>query len=65
VASSRTPGEWRAIDAPFALLGDWDPIPGRCSRCGQPAWLGESRWWHDGEPCPSRGRTAEFLPDTR
>lgn len=60
--TARAQAEWRAIDAPFAL-NDWEPLPGRCSRCGQPAWLGERRWWHDGEPCPSRGRGAEFLPD--
>lgn len=62
---TRTLTEWHAVDAPFTPLNDWDPIPGACSRCGQPARLGERRWWHDGAPCASRGRTAEFLPDQR
>lgn len=56
-----TQAEWRALDAPFAL-NDWDPIPGTCSRCGRAAWLGETRWWHDLEPCASRGQGAEFVP---
>lgn len=63
--TARTQAEWHALDAPFTPFGDWDPIPGTCSRCGQPAWLGERRWWHDGESCPSRGRPAEFVPDPR
>ncbi|MCX4750916.1 hypothetical protein OG455_41280 [Kitasatospora sp. NBC_01287] len=53
----------RALDAPFTPPDDWDPIPGTCTRCGQPAWLGETKWWHNAEPCQSRGRTADFLPD--
>lgn len=53
----------RALDAPFTPFYEWEPIPGRCSRCGQAAWLGERRWWHDKEPCPSRGLAADFLPD--
>lgn len=65
MATARTQAEWRALDAPFALLGDWDPIPGTCSRCGARAWLGETRWWHDGTACPSRGRRAEFVPEPR
>ncbi|MEV8324524.1 hypothetical protein [Kitasatospora sp. NPDC056731] len=63
------PRQWRAIDAPFSA-GSWDPIPGTCSRCGRPAWLGESHWWHDGPPCRARRTdhitapvTAEFIPD--
>jgi hypothetical protein len=53
---------WRALDAPFTLRGEWDPIPGQCSRCGAQAWLGESKWWHaNGQVCPSR-RPVEFLP---
>ena len=63
--TARTLDEWRALDAPFALLGDWDPIPGCCSRCGERAWLGETRWWHDLVPCPPRGRGAEFVLDPR
>ena len=55
--------EQRALDAPFTIPDAWRPISGRCSRCGEPAWLGERRWWHDGDTCPARGRTAEFLPD--
>ncbi|MFC1418583.1 hypothetical protein [Streptacidiphilus cavernicola] len=54
---------WRAIDAPFRPRDDWQPIPGACSRCGERAWLGETRWWHHtGRACPSR-RPAEFIPD--
>lgn len=60
--TSRTLTEWHAVDAPFTLITEWDPIPGRCSRCDGCAWLGESRWWHDEEPCRST-RPAEFLPD--
>ncbi|MCW7941677.1 hypothetical protein AAW14_06440 [Streptomyces hygroscopicus] len=63
--TARSLDEWHAVDAPFTPLTDWDPIPGRCSRCGQPAWLGESRWWHDLAPCKDRGLPAEFLPDPR
>ena len=62
-APSYPADRWHALDAPFTPLADWDPTPGTCSRCGQPVWLGEQRWWHKGDPCPSRGRTAEFLPD--
>ena len=58
-----TPDEQRALDAPFTTPDEWDPIPGTCTRCGADAWLGERRWWHDKEPCPSRGMPAEFLPD--
>jgi hypothetical protein len=61
--TGRTLAEWHAIDAPFIPLGDWDPIPGTCSRCGERAWLGETRWWHVLQPCPSRGRPADFVPD--
>ena len=60
----------RALDAPFTPPADWDPIPGTCSRCGGRAWLGETRWWHDGPTCRARptGRItqpvpAEFIPD--
>lgn len=54
----------RAVDAPFTTPDAWpDPIPGRCSRCGHDAWLGETHWWHDDTPCPARGRTAQFIPD--
>jgi hypothetical protein len=53
----------RALDAPFTPPDEWDTIPGRCSRCGQPAELGETKWWHVGETCPSRGRPSEFHPD--
>ena len=53
----------RALDAPFALPDDWDPIPSTCSRCGGDAWLGETKWWHDKETCAGRGPTAEFQPD--
>jgi len=54
----------RALSAPFLTPVDFTPIPGTCSRCGGPAWLGERRWWHDDEPCRARyGQTAEFLPD--
>ena len=63
--TSRTLTEWHSLDAPFTVLPDWDPIPGTCSRCNGRAWLGESRWWHDGQPCPARGRIADFLPDPR
>ena len=55
----------RALDAPFTLPDDWDPIPGTCTRCGADAWLGEKRWWHNGPACESRGRGAEFLPDPK
>lgn len=41
----------------------WAPIPGTCSRCGQPAYLGVSRWWHLGPDCEPRGRQADFLPE--
>jgi hypothetical protein len=61
--------QWRALDAPFAPAGEWDPIPGTCSRCGQSAALGERRWWHLGPPCQAKRadrltapRTAEFIP---
>lgn len=63
--TTRTLTEWHAVDAPFTPLNDWDPIPGHCSRCGGRAWLGQTRWWHDGPVCPSRGMPAEFLPDPR
>jgi hypothetical protein len=53
----------RALDAPFTPPAEWDPIPGRCSRCGGDAELGERRWWHLGERCQSRGLPAEFVPD--
>jgi hypothetical protein len=53
----------RALDAPFTIPDEWAPIPGRCSRCGGDAELGETKWWHLGGPCPARGRVAEFLPD--
>lgn len=54
----------RALNAPFTLPAEWDPIPGRCSRCNRPALLSEGRWWHDGPSCTYRyGNTAEFLPD--
>lgn len=54
----------RAVDAPFLDPADWHPIPGRCSACGGPALLGETRWWHENEPCPRRGKAlADFLPD--
>lgn len=53
---------WRALDDPFGLDEDWQPIPGTCSRCGQPAALGTRRWWHLDAPCPARGRTATFIP---
>jgi hypothetical protein len=63
------PDHWRALDAPFASPDAWNPIPGVCSRCGQPAWLGERRWWHDGPTCRARHTdritapvTAEFIP---
>ncbi len=62
MTSQRTAAEWRALDAPFTQAG-WQPIPGHCSRCGQPAWLGETKWWHDGAACRHDWRTAEFLPD--
>jgi hypothetical protein len=58
-----TDDPWRALDAPFTPDDDWQPVPGTCSRCGQPAYLGISRWWHLGAVCPSRGRAADFLPD--
>lgn len=60
--TARTAAEWRSVDAPFRQ-GGWQPIPGRCSRCGGRAWRGETRWWHVGPPCPARGRAADFLPD--
>lgn len=53
---------WRALDAPFIPEDDWRPIPGRCSRCGNPAYLGVSRWWHLGPVCRPT-RPANFLPD--
>jgi hypothetical protein len=57
----------RALDAPFAQPAEWKPIPGTCSRCGQRAWLGERRWWHQGPTCrPAstiRPVPAEFIPD--
>ena len=53
---------WRTLDAPFTADG-WQPTPGTCSRCGQPAWRGQHIWWHQDQPCPSRGRPAAFLPD--
>lgn len=59
-----SPEHWRALDAPFTPPDEWQPIPGTCTRCGQPAWLGERRWWHDGPPCPAGYRRgAEFQPD--
>ncbi|MFD0405605.1 hypothetical protein [Kitasatospora sp. NPDC127116] len=60
---------WRALDAPFNP-GAWKPIPGTCSRCRRPAWLGELRWWHEGATCRARHTdritapvAAEFIPD--
>lgn len=60
----------RAIDAPFTAPTEWQPIPGTCSRCGQPSWLGETRWWHDGPTCrarpadrPTAPVPAEFIPN--
>jgi len=53
----------RHLDAPFTPPDLWTCIPGRCSRCQQPALLGETRWQHVGESCPANGPTAEFLPD--
>lgn len=55
----------RSLDAPFSVPDEWDPIPGHCSRCGGRAYLGETRWWHEGPACPARGRTAEFIPGPR
>lgn len=54
----------RAVREPFRLPDAWDPIPGRCSKCGHRAVLVEDRWWHDGKGCDPRtfGR-AEFIPD--
>jgi hypothetical protein len=58
----RPEDEWRALDAPFMDPDEWDPIPGHCSRCGQPAYLGIRRWWHLGAVCrPSK--PAKFIPD--
>jgi hypothetical protein len=57
------PAHWRAVDAPFAVDA-WRPVPGRCSRCGQRAWRGTIRWWHQGARCQATYRHApEFLPD--
>lgn len=54
----------RALHSPFILPDDWDPIPGTCSRCGNPALLIESGWHHDGRGCdPRRAGRAEFIPD--
>jgi hypothetical protein len=53
---------WRTLDAPFTEPDDWQPIPGTCSRCGQPAYLGTRRWWHLGTVCPPK-RPADFIPD--
>ena len=54
----------RALDAPFRHPDEYPPpIPGTCSRCGQPALLGETRWWHIGAVCAARGRKAQFIPE--
>lgn len=54
----------RAFREPFRLPDDWNPIPGRCSRCGNPALLVEDRWWHDASACdPRKAAAAEFIPD--
>jgi hypothetical protein len=39
------------------------PLPGRCSRCGQPAVLDEHWWRHSATPCEAADLIAEFLPD--
>jgi hypothetical protein len=61
--------QWRAVDAPFTTADEWDAIPGTCSRCRQPAALGERRWWHLGPPCRARRSDqltqpvpADFIP---
>ncbi|MDI5965734.1 hypothetical protein [Streptantibioticus silvisoli] len=59
--TARTCDEWRALDAPFQP-GDWQPRPGHCSRCGQPALAGVTRWWRLGDTCRAN-RTAVFVAD--
>jgi hypothetical protein len=55
---------WRAVVSPFKIPDDFDPIPGRCSRCQGEAWCDEGKWWHDGLSCaPRYGAVAEFIPD--
>lgn len=59
------PDYWHALDAPFTPYATWQPNPGRCSRCGQDAEQGSTRWWHLDAPCPGHGRIpAHFVPDT-
>lgn len=54
----------RALVAPFMIPADWDPIYGRCSRCGGDAVLIETGWHHDGKGCdPRKAEAAEFIPD--
>lgn len=55
---------FRHVVAPFTADPDWDPIYGRCSRCGRPAVLIETGWHHDGKGCdPRKAEAAEFIPD--
>jgi hypothetical protein len=56
------PDRWHALDAPFTTWDTWQPAPGTCSRCGQPAEQGTTRWWHLDTPCTDRGRPARFVP---
>lgn len=62
--TARLAPEWHALDAPFTPPAVWHPTRGRCSRCGQPALAGVTRWWHLGDGCRG-GRCAEFVPDPR
>lgn len=53
---------WRALDAPFLPEPHWAPVPGTCSRCGQDAALGETRWWHLDTPCRARHHNGPTIP---
>lgn len=60
--NARTDAEWHALDAPFTPPSDWAPRAGRCSRCGQAALAGVTRWWHLGDTCRAN-RSATFIAD--
>jgi hypothetical protein len=54
----------RALVSPFVHPDDFDPIFGRCSRCGGDAILIETGWHHDGKGCdPRKAEAAQFIPD--
>lgn len=62
--TDRPDDPFRALVAPFMPVPDWDPIYGRCSRCGADAVLIETGWHHDGVGCdPRKAVAAQFIPD--